>query len=231
MRSLLTFALLLPLFTAIADTPAYAQSSVSMFNGKDLSGWKGRSDIWTVKEGAITGTTSADNPLKENTFLVWTEANPKDFELTCQFKISAQGNSGIQYRSELIDEEKFVVKGYQADIDASLRYAGILYEEKGDGILCQRGEKSTVMSKKKIDKESVADGVELGKKIHSGQWNTYRIVAQGNHLKHYINDVLMSETIDNRGPEKAASQGIIALQVHVGPPMEIQFKDLELRNL
>lgn len=212
-------------------TLANAQSPVSMFNGEDLTGWKGRTDIWSVKDGAITGTTSSENPLKQNTFLVWTQAQPSDFELTCQFKISSQGNSGIQYRSELIDEEKFVVKGYQADIDASLKYAGILYEEKGDGILCQRGVKSTVISKKKIENEVVADGAELGKKIHAGQWNTYRIVAKGNHLQHFINDVLMSETIDKRGPDKAASQGIIALQVHVGPPMEIQFKEMKIRDL
>lgn len=203
----------------------------SMFNGKDLDGWKGRADLWSVEDGAITGTTTAADPIKANTFLIWEDGTPGDFELICQFRISSEGNSGIQYRSRVIDEEKFIVGGYQADIDASLKYAGICYEEKGDGILCQRGEKSTVNSKKDMKKERYADGVELGKKIKAGEWNDYRIVADGNVLQHFINDTLMSQVTDMRPDDKASSEGVIALQVHRGPAMKIQFKEMKLKML
>src|SRR5437868_4621608 len=129
---------------AVAAAAAGADDGfVSLFNGKDLAGWKGNSDYWSVEDGAITGTTTADKPLKYNTFLIWEGGQPADFELRAKFKISG-GNSGIQYRSKVLDENKFVVGGYQADIDAGNKFTGINYEEKMRGILVQRGERATI---------------------------------------------------------------------------------------
>ncbi len=218
-------ALLCVLFSCVSSLRAQ-ESVKEIFNGKDLTGWKGDKDLWSVEDGAITGRTSKDKPLKTNSFLVW-EGEVSDFELDLDYKIK-DGNSGIQYRSKLIDAEKFIVGGYQADIDATLKYAGINYEERGRQILAKRGTRSTIDSEGKITEETIAQDEDLKKVIKNEDWNHYRVVAKGNKLSHYINGTLMSETIDNQ-PSKAATKGILALQIHVGPPMVVQFKNLQLK--
>jgi hypothetical protein len=212
--------------SAFAEQPVIEPGFSPMFNGTSLEGWEGRTDLWSVRDGAIYGETTAENPLKQNTFLVWKGGEPANFELRAQFKIEG-GNSGIQYRSKLLNAENFVVGGYQADIDDSLKFAGILYEEKGRAILAQRGEKSTVRSKQDIGKDRFADTEDLGKLIRKRDWNDYRIVAKGNRLQHFINDTLMSEVIDEDS-ENAAQKGVIALQIHTGPPMKVHFRNLRI---
>lgn len=128
---------------ATKQAAAKKNPSKSIFNGKDLSGWKGNNELWSVEDGAITGRTTADKPLKFNTFLVWDEGTVGDFVLHLDYKIMG-GNSGIQYRSKLLNADDFVVGGYQADIDATLKFAGINYEEKARGILAQRGQRVTI---------------------------------------------------------------------------------------
>jgi hypothetical protein len=218
-----------------------------IFNGKDLSGWKGNTDLWSVLDGAITGVTKAEPKLTHNTFLVWQEGKLANFELRLQYRI-VKGNSGIQYRSHLKDQGDFgpIVSGYQADFEAGTKYSGILYEEKGRGILALRGEKVVIdgleekeikRGKKTIKRQvpnkkvtgSLGDTVEMQKKIKSEQWNDYRIVANGNHLQHFINGMQTVDVTD-KGPGNAKS-GILALQIHVGPPMTVQFKDIRLKKL
>lgn len=207
-----------------------AQSSFTeIFNGKDLSGWKGNPKLWSVEDGAITGTTTADAPLKFNTFLIW-EGEVADFVLELDYRIGEQGNSGIQYRSTVKDADKFIVGGYQADIDATMKFAGINYEEKGRGILAQRGQRVTIDGKGKKKSEMFGDATELGSKIKKADWNRYKVIARGNKVSHYINNELMSEVIDSQ-KEKAAKKGILAFQIHVGPPMKIQFKNVKLKKL
>ncbi|WP_164103908.1 3-keto-disaccharide hydrolase [Candidatus Laterigemmans baculatus] len=201
----------------------------SIFNGQDLSGWRGREDLWSVEEGAITGRTTAEKPLEHNTFLVWEGGKPANFELRTQFKIEG-GNSGIQYRSQVVDEEKFIVGGYQADIDAAGKYAGINYEERGRGILALRGQRVRLEGGNTKEVESFGDAEEIGKVIKPNEWNDYRIVAQGNRLQHFINGQLTSEVID-LDEEKSTESGVLALQLHVGPAMTVQFKDVKLKQL
>lgn len=205
-------------------------SNQSIFNGKDLTGWKGNPSLWSVEDGAITGRTSDDKPIPSNTFLIWDAGEVGDFELELDYQIGDAGNSGIQYRSKILDEDGFVVGGYQADIDVTLQFAGINYEEKGRGILAQRGQRVTYASDGTKQEESFADGKELGKKIRKGDWNHYRIVANGNKLSHYINGQLMSEVIDNQEGKSAAS-GVLAFQLHRGPAMVIRFKNIQLKTL
>jgi hypothetical protein len=206
----------------------------SLFNGKDLTGWKGLEGYWNVEDEAITGTTNAETPLTFNTFLVWEDGEVDNFVLELDYRLRAGdeanpgGNSGIQYRSKLLDDEKFVVGGYQADIDLSLTYSGINYEERGRGILAQRGERVTIAKDGTKSVEKFGDAGELGKVIRGGEWNQYRVVAQGNRLRHYINDTLMSEVIDAE-ESKSAAKGILAFQIHTGPPMKIQFKNIRLK--
>jgi hypothetical protein len=203
---------------------------VKLFNGQDLDGWKGNTEYWSVAEGAITGRTTAENPLAFNTFLVWQGGQPANFELRLKYRIVG-GNSGVQYRSKVLDEEKFIVGGYQADIDSSPRYSGICYEERARGILAERGQVARINADGAIDViATLGDRDELQKRINQDEWNDYLIIAQGNHLQHIINGVTMSEVIDEQ-KDNAAVDGVIALQLHQGDPMVVQFKDIELREL
>ncbi|QDV66113.1 3-keto-disaccharide hydrolase [Crateriforma conspicua] len=202
---------------------------VILFNGKDLDGWEGRDDLWSVEDGAIVGRTSEDDPIDGNTFLVWKDGQPSNFQLVLMFKIES-GNSGIQYRSRVIDQDKFVVSGYQADIDFANKFAGILYEEKARGILTLRGTKVTIGADGKKTPETFADSQALAAGIHPGKWNEFRVVADGNHLIHYINGAKVSETIDQQS-DKAAKSGVIALQLHRGPAMVVRFKNIKLLPL
>ena len=206
-----------------------AAKGKKLFDGTSLSGWSGITSNWRVEDGAITGESLKDAPLKNNTFLVY-EKKVGDFELNCEFKISG-GNSGIQYRSKLVDSEKFIVGGYQADIDSEgdvtkNSYMGINYEERGRGILVERGQIVSIGEDgKKTRVGSTGDATALRDKFKVESWNTYRIVAKGNVCQHYINGALMSELQDNQ-TDKRASEGIIALQLHAGPPMKVQFKNI-----
>ena len=199
-----------------------------LFNGKDLSGWAGDMTRWKVEDGAITGYTTPDNLLKYNTFLVWQGGKPADFDLRFTYRIIG-GNSGVQYRSQVIDPEKWVIKGYQGDIDSSPKYTGMNYEERGRKFLAERGQRSVIDAQGQKKSETFADKDELQKKIRGEDWNEYRIVAKGNKLQHYVNGELMSEVTDN-GPE-AAKDGVIAIQVHQGPPMKIQVKDIRIMEM
>ncbi len=208
---------------------ARADEPQKLFNGKDLKGWEGNPSLWSVENGAIVGRTKADNPIKHNTFLIWRDGKVGDFKLTFKYKIEG-GNSGVQYRSTVTDPKEWVVGGYQADIDSTPVYTGILYEERGRGILAKRGQSVTIGTDGKIDAKDVADPAKLQETLHDKDWNEYVVEARGNHLKHTINGKVMSETVDNQ-KEKRAESGILALQVHAGPPMTVQFKDIVLEPL
>ena len=215
---------------ALAST-AFAEDK-NLFNGKDLTGWKGL-DFWSVEDGCITGRTTKEKPTKGNTFLVWQGGEVGDFEFTFKYKIVG-GNSGVQYRSKVVDEKAFVVSGYQADFEAGKTYSGILYEEKGRGILAQRGQKTVIKDGEKPGKAKVEVTGEVGKsaeiqaKIKAEDWNEYRIVAQGGHLQHFINGVQTVDVTDQTAV--GAKKGILALQLHAGPAMVVQFKDLVLKE-
>jgi hypothetical protein len=222
--------------TSLLALLALASSAVAedknLFNGKDLTGWKGL-DFWSVEDGCITGRTTKEKPTKGNTFLVWQGGEVGDFEFTFKYKIVG-GNSGVQYRSKVVDEKAFVVSGYQADFEAGKTYSGILYEEKGRGILAQRGQKTVIKEGDKPGKAKVEVAGEVGKsaeiqaKIKAEDWNEYRIVAQGGHLQHFINGVQTVDVTDQTAV--GAKKGILALQLHAGPAMVVQFKDLVLKE-
>jgi hypothetical protein len=214
---------------ALAST-AFAEDK-NLFNGKDLTGWKGL-DFWSVEDGCIVGRTTKEKPTKGNTFLVYKD-EVADFELTFKYKIVG-GNSGVQYRSKVVDEKGYVVAGYQADFEAGKTYSGILYEEKGRGILAQRGQKTVIKEGAAPNKPKIEVAGEVGKsaeiqaKIKSEDWNDYRIVAQGGHLQHFINGVQTIDVTDETAI--GAKKGILALQLHAGPAMLVQFKDLVLKE-
>ena len=223
-RALWFFGLML----VVAQAAAQEEGFVSLFNGQDLAGWRGDTSYWSVQDGAITGRTTAEKPLRYNTFLIWEGGQPADFELRLSFRIVG-GNSGVQYRSKVLEEARYIVGGYQADIDAANRYTGMCYEERGRGFLAPRGQRVTIAADGQKTVEMLADPAELQTKIKNEDWNEYRIVARGPHLQHYINSVLMAELVDHQ-TDKAASAGVIALQLHQGPPMTVQFKNIRLKE-
>ncbi len=199
-----------------------------LFNGKDLTGWKGQPEFWSVKDGALTGQTTAENKVKENTFLIWQDGEVGDFELTLQYKIVG-GNSGIQYRSKVVKAEYSVVAGYQADFEAGKTYSGILYEEKGRGILAKRGQKVAIHEGNKIEVTGeVGKSDEIQAAIKNEEWNDYKIVAKGGHLQHFINGNLTVDVTDETAV--GAKSGVLALQLHAGPPMMVQFKNIVLKT-
>jgi hypothetical protein len=213
----------------LAFAPALAEDDAaqSLFDGKTLAGWEGKEQFWSVEDGAITGQTTPDNPTKGNTFLRW-KGELGDFELTLKFRIVG-GNSGIQYRSKHVGDN--VVAGYQADIDSGTRYIGILYEERGRGILAQRSTKVVVHEdgRKEVVGET-ADNDKILASIKQKDWNEYTIIAKGNHLVQKINGHVTVDVTDNQ-ESKRAMKGILALQLHAGPPMTVQFKDIQLKKL
>lgn len=199
-----------------------------LFDGKTLNGWEGKSQFWSVQDGAITGQTTKDNPTKGNTFLIWRGGKTADFELRLDFRIVG-GNSGIQYRSE--EKGDFVVGGYQADFEAGDRFIGILYEEKGRGILALRGHKVVIAEDgKKKTIGTTCDEKEMLASIKKEGWNEYLITAKGNHLVQKINGHTTVDVTDNQ-TSKSSAEGILALQLHAGPPMLVQFKNIRLKQL
>jgi hypothetical protein len=200
----------------------------TLFNGKNLDGWDGDPRFWSVKDGAITGQTTAENPTQHNTFLFWKNGKVSDFELHASFKITNH-NSGIQYRSA--DEGDHIASGYQADIDGANKYTGILYEERKRGIIATLGQKVVIdEAGKKQVVGSVGEPEEILKAIKKNDWNDYVIIAQGNHLVQKINGVTTVDVTDDEAG-KSAREGLIALQIHAGEPMKVQFKDIQLKEL
>ena len=224
-------ALALALFVAASAASAptrNADGSLSLFNGKDLSGWSGDPKFWSVKDGAITGMTTPDNPTKGNTFLIWKDGALKDFELRAKFRITG-GNSGIQYRSK--DLGNWVVGGYQADFEAGDTWTGILYEEKGRGILAKLGEKVVIGADGKPQVTGmVGDPAALRAAVKKGDWNEYLITARGNRITQVLNGKQTVEVVDE-DTARRTMEGILALQLHAGPPMTVQFKDITLKVL
>lgn len=205
----------------------------TIFDGKTLEGWDGNPDFWSVRDGAITGQTTAEKPTKGNTFIIWRKGEVGDFELKAEYKIIG-GNSGIQYRSFEVPNNKWVIGGYQADFEAGETYSGICYGEKFRGILAGRGKKTAVKridGKVKVEEVGVVgDSKEIQSKIKKEDWNEYHIVAKGFSFTHKINGVTTCELTDDDAQDRRAS-GLVALQLHAGPPMTVQFRNIKLKRL
>ncbi|WP_298142520.1 DUF1080 domain-containing protein [Flavobacterium sp.] len=222
---------------------------ISIFDGKTLNQWEGDSTYWRVEEGAITGEVKPNNLLQNNSFIIWKGGAPADFELKGEFKISANGNSGINYRSERVAELPYALRGYQADLDGQNVYTGQNYEERKRTTLAFIGQKTTINPcfgpsalvdlRTKIQNNSwtcvtVTDSLGapelLKQSIKSNKWNRFHLIIKGNRLLHYVNGILFSDVTDNDVLNRA-HKGLLGMQVHVGPAMKVQFKNLYLKEL
>ena len=218
-----------------------------IFDGKSLKGWEGDTKYWRAEGGYLVGEITPETLLKTNSFIVWQGGEPGDFELKGSFKITEKGNSGINYRSDKVADVPNALRGYQADIDGAIRYTGQNYEERKRTTLGYRGEIVTVNEPTDKSAESFKANLknnawlgrtvtgslgtsdELKTKIKSEDWNEFHIVAKGNRLQHYINGVLMSDVTDN-DTVNGKAKGFLGMQVHVGPPMKVQYKDIRIKQ-
>ncbi len=223
--------LLASLALAALISPALAADNAgfkSIFNGRNLDGWEGDTKLWSVQDGAITGVTTDDAPLPYNKFLLWRGGTVKNFELRATFRLFGNSNSGVQYRSRHAkDLGEYVVVGYQADIHPSPANNAMLYDEKGRGILANHGQKVF------IDEQGakwIAGSTGPVQEAKMDDWNELTIIAKGNHLVHKLNGKVTVDVTDHHAAEREL-EGILAFQVHRGPAMKIQFKDILLKTL
>jgi hypothetical protein len=237
-KFLLVPAFLLLVLCAFKMVAPNADGFKPMFDGKTLDGWDGDPKYWRAEDGAIIGEVTPATILKINTFLIWKGGTPGDFEIKATYRISSKGNSGINYRSVRVDSLPYVLKGYQADIDGKdkynlgyPKYSGQNYEERGRQFLALRGQRTIIENGKQprvVD--TLGSKEELLKSINYDGWNELHIIAKGNNLKHYLNGKLMSDVTDNDAVNRKFD-GVIGVQVHVGPPMKIEFKDMMIKIL
>ncbi len=201
----------------------------SIFDGKTLDKWDGNPEFWRVEDGAITGQTTEKLPTKGNTFIIWRGGETADFELKLEYKIIG-GNSGIQYRSFEVPNEKWVIGGYQADFEAGETYSGINYGERFRGILAQRGQETVIGDDHKPTLvKQFGDTKEIQSKIKKEDWNTYHVIAKGFRFEHRINDVVTSIVTDEDKKDRR-EKGVLALQLHAGPPMKVQFRNIKIKQ-
>lgn len=214
--------------------PAEPEGMEKIFDGKTLDNWDGDPRLWSVKDGLLRGETTPENPAQGNTFIIWKGGTVKDFELRLSFRTGTTNNSGIQYRSKHITEgnvkNKWVVRGYQAEVRVDAETPGFIYDEGGSRKrMCLVGEKVVWENGQKNVVGSVGDPAAIRAKLKPDDWNDYVIIAKGNHVQHFINGV---QTIDftDKDQKLALTEGILALQLHAGKPMWVEFKDVRLKR-
>lgn len=225
-----------------ADNPQTAPDEPEdmrcLFNGEDLTGWDGDARLWSVVDGAIHGETTAENPAHGNTFLICKEAVLKDFELRLSFRCTANNNSGIQYRSRHITEGKvrnaWVVRGYQHEIrneNTLPSVSGFIYAEGGKrGRMCLVGEKAMWGADgKKTVTETLIDAEGFKELFKLDDWNDVVIIAKGDRLQHFMNGTLILDCTDSH-PELSLKEGVLALQLHAGKPMWVEYKDISVKQ-
>jgi 3-keto-disaccharide hydrolase len=215
-----------------------------IFDGT-MKNWDGDPAIWKAEGNVLVGTTTEANPLKENTFVIWRGGEPGDFELKVEYRMSST-NSGIQFRSVHLPQGtqtnpsnpdakiagKWVLKGYQADIDFANQFTGMIYEERGRGFLMQRGQAIEIgpdgVSRQIGSLEMNAD--ELKSLIKPGDWNTVHLIARGNTIINIVNGHVTAFIVDDDAKGRAL-KGLLGFQIHVGPPMKIEFRNIFLKSL
>jgi len=238
--SAVLFCVLTNVVRADDAKPASDAELQSIFNGKDLDGWDGDPRLWSVKDGVIHGETTPENAAKGNTFLIWQGGTTADFKLQLSFRCNATNNSGIQYRSRHITDgarNKWVVKGYQHEIRNEEKLpsvSGFIYDEGagkgGRGRIILIGQKGVWEGDAlKVADKALITSDEYEELFKLDDWNEVTIVARGRHIQHYMNGKLVLDFTDSE--DKALTDGVLALQLHAGKPMWVEFKDIRIANL
>jgi hypothetical protein len=221
-----------------SDRPAPAEGDEPgfqpIFDGKTLKGWEGDAKYWRAENGVLIGEITPETVIKSNTFIIYTAGKPKDFELKLDYRITSGGNSGINYRSARVPDpvtpdNKFAMRGYQFDIDGARRYVGNNYEEKGRLFVGVRGQITRIVGTRvPVVLSTFGEANELAATV-TDDWNAVHLIVRGNTLMHVLNGRLMSITIDDDAANRPAD-GNIGMQVHVGPPMKIEYRNIRLKT-
>ena len=212
------------------DEPGF----VLISDRRGLGGWHGDPVYWRTENDSIIGEITPETIVKSNTFIVWEGSSPRDFELKLNYRITAGGNSGVNYRSARIPDpvtpsNKYALRGYQCDLDGKKRYTGNNYEEKGRRFLAVRGQVSHVTgTRKPVVLSTFGDPDALAEHISDG-WNAVHIIARGPVMTHIINGQLMSVVIDDDAANRPLD-GQIGVQVHVGPPMKVEYRNIRIKE-
>jgi hypothetical protein len=225
---------------SLAAEPALAEPAAgwrTLFDGTDLDGWDGDPAMWSVKEGVIHGETTPEIVTNGNTFLIARDLVLKDFELVLEFRCSSTNNSGIQYRSRHITEgtpkNPWVVRGYQHELRNEKKppnVTGFIYDEGGKrGRICLVGEQAEWTAEGKKVTGDLIDAASFETLFRLDDWNDVRILAEGNRIRHYLNDTLILDFTDDDA--HAIREGILALQLHAGKPMWVEFRGIKLRAI
>ena len=229
-------------FRAVQSYPVAAADDdagfVRIFDGKTLNGWQGDPKYWRVENGAMVGEVTPETLLQQNSFIIWRGGTTRDFELKVDYRISAQGNSGINYRSTEVAGTPWAMRGYQADIDGAGRWSGQVYEERGRTFLALRGQvtRATNGAKREIigwlgdTRGPDGQSEDLKAFQKNGDWNRYHLIVRGNTIVHLLNGHVMSTVIDD-DIENRRADGLLGVQVHVGPPMKIEYRDFRLKSI
>ncbi|MGN8226595.1 3-keto-disaccharide hydrolase [Gracilimonas sp. BCB1] len=197
-----------------------------------LNQWSGKEGYWTFENGVLTGETTPNTILIENTFFIWDGDTGHDFELKADFRISERGNSGINYYSKPVKAKEFMLSGYQADLDGSHNYTGNVYEERGRATLANRGEIVNI-SEGNFSEVLAKTGTQesLFSKIDTTEngWNKYHIIARGNSIIHLVNGQIMTILLNDDGAKSTTNK--LGFQLHLGPPMKVEFRNIRLKKL
>jgi endoglucanase len=215
-----------------AELPEFDPTGFTrIFDGQTLEGWDGDPTYWAVKDGKLVGTVTPETLLSKNSWIVWRGGLVEDFELVLDYRVSAQGNSGVGYRLAVLADDPFSVRGPQADIHGANMFTGICYEENGRRLLAARGQSTWIDpgTEPRLIAQR-ADPEELQGIVRKEDWNRYRLVVRGHDAQHYLNGYLMSEVHDHDEPN-CMKAGLLGVQVHVGPPMTIEYRDIFLKHL
>lgn len=249
------FALLMmPVLVNVCTIPCMAQKKVrkdkegfvQIFDGKTFNQWRGDTAYWRIENGVLTGEIKPGKEIKTNSFIVWQGGALRNFELKLLCRITEDGNSGINYRSEIITAPPYAMRGYQADIDGKNKYTGQNYEERGRTTLAYRGQITTIRQPEHtgnlqdlIKNNAWINAVEMGRTgndeseishVKRDEWTEIHLVIKRNRLQHFVNGVLVSDVTDNDTVNRRMS-GWLGVQVHVGPPMKVEFKEIRLKKL
>ncbi|MCB1064300.1 MAG: DUF1080 domain-containing protein, partial [Verrucomicrobiae bacterium] len=218
--------LILSLLLIATSLHAAEEGFKNLFNGKDLTGWDGNPELWSVEDGAITGKTTGPEQLSYNQFLIWRGGEVKNFELRVKVKQSGN-NTGIQYRSAEIPENgKWSIGGYQCDVHPTPANNAMVYDERGRGIIVKNGQSVVIDPQGQQWVVAERDPVT----VDVAEWNEYTIIAQGNHLIHKLNGKVTIDLVDHEDKERELS-GLLAFQIHRGPAMVVQIKDVMFKEL
>jgi hypothetical protein len=215
----------------ITYIPGDTAGFVSIFDGT-LKNWDGDPRYWRAENNELVGESTAAVPVTLNNFMIWRGGTLKDFELLVDVKMSGT-NSGIQFRSKERPEiAKWVMSGYQADMDYANNYPGNLYEERGRAFLAPRGQMTRLAGAGQRPHVigSLGSDIEMRGLVKVGDWNQYHIIGRGNVITIILNGHVTAVFIDD-DVQNRMLEGLLGFQMHVGPAFKVEFRNIYLKKM